>query len=644
MKIKRLPKEIYDLIAAGEVVLGPVSVVKELVENALDAGASRIIVEISEGGKERIRVSDNGSGIEKDELKLAFAPHATSKLDSVGALEHIETLGFRGEALASISAVSRVTMTTKTESEEIGACLKTEGGSEPTITSSGADKGTDVIVENLFFNIPARKKHMGDARSEGRKITEYLSKAAVSRPDVALRLISDGALVFATLGKGDQPAAIATVYGNKTAENLIKVKSESEKMQIYGYISGVLGLRNNRKGQHFFVNGRPVKNAAMEISVSRAYQGFAEPGRFPVVFLFLSIDPSLVDVNVHPAKNEISFVDQEDVTSFVFESLSGVLKSGTVIPKLKISGVYNTDQTFKIGDDPSLESTKLCENMLNIEKKSNYIETIVSTSGGTGEKVELIDIKHVLSSSNMDKNGIMVSDEHKDSSESMVYHNRLQETNDKKDSTYEKATPFAEKVDDHYGESLNINDLRVIASLFATYLLAASGDTFYIIDQHAAHERVNYEHFRNAYKNGDILKQELLTPYMFEPPVSLEKLSSQIDFLEKLGYSVEEFGEKTWVCRTFPAFVEHIEGEAFLLETLDILGSEKEEISSAAADRIMMKACKDSVKANKNMSGEESSALLKELSDCENPYTCPHGRPVFLKLTRRDIEKLFKRA
>jgi len=623
MKIKRLPKEVYDLIAAGEVILGPVSVVKELAENALDAGASRIICEITGGGKERIRVSDNGSGIEKSDLSLAFAPHATSKLDSADALERIETLGFRGEALASIAAVSQVTMITKTENDEIGSCLKTEGGSEPEISSSGADKGTDVVVERLFFNIPARKKHMGDTRNEGRKITEYLSKAAVSRPVISFRLISDGVLVFATMGNGDLLAAIATVYGNKTAENLIKVSAGSEKMQVNGYISGVLGLRNNRKGQHFFVNGRPVKNAAIESAVSRAYRGYAEPGRFPVAFVFLTIDPSFVDVNVHPSKSEVSFANQDEVSSFVYESITDILNSGNVIPKLRVPGRNLSDTTFKMADSE---------------------ETIISTSGGAGEKVEEVDIKRILSDKPMDNNGNSDGEEQKNTPEGVVYDNRLQETNYSNIDMPEKIAYFAENTDYHYKESLNINALSVIASLFATYILATDGDVFYIIDQHAAHERVNYELFSKAYMKGEIVKQELLTPYLFEPPVTIGNLGSYIEFLEKLGYSVEEFGEKTWACRTFPAFVSQIEGEAFLSEILDALGTEEEVISAAAADRIMMKACKDSVKANKILSDEENKALLKELSECENPYTCPHGRPVFLKLTRKDIEKLFKRA
>ena len=626
MKIKRLPKEVYDLIAAGEVVLGPVSVVKELVENALDAGASRIIVEITGGGKERIRVSDNGSGIEKGDLLLAFAPHATSKLDSAASLEYIETLGFRGEALASIAAVSQVTMVTKTESDEIGSILKTEGGSEPEIASCGADKGADVTVERLFFNIPARKKHMGDDRIEGRKIIEYLSKAAVSRPDTAFRLISDGSLAFATLGNGDLLTAIATVYGSKTAENLIKVSAESDKMQVNGYISGVLGLRNNRKGQHFFVNDRPVKNPAIETAISRAYRGYAEPGRFPVIFLFLSINPSLVDVNVHPSKSEVSFANQDEVSSFVYESVTDVLNSSNVIPKLRVPGMNTSDPTFKMDDDVLSETT------------------IVSTSGGTGEKVDEVDIKQILSGKRLDNNGNDKSGEQENASEGMVYYNQLRENGYSHDDTPDKATLFGEKIDINYKKSLNINSLNVISSLFATYLLATDGDAFYIIDQHAAHERVNYELFSKAYMKGEVKKQELLTPYLFDPPVTIGNLGSYIDFLEKLGYSVEEFGEKTWACRTFPAFVSQSEGEAFLIEILDALGTEEEVISAAAANRIMMRACKDSVKANKKLSVEENRTLLKELSECENPYTCPHGRPVFLKLKRKDIEKLFKRA
>ena len=615
MRIHQLPKEVYDLIAAGEVVLAPVSVVKELVENSLDAGASRIVVEITSGGIDKVRVSDNGFGIERDDIKLAFAPHATSKLREAEELTKIETLGFRGEALASIAAVSCVTLVTKTAGETGATRAIIEGGADLRFEPIGADNGTDVTVERLFFNLPARQKHLGDARAEGRRITEYLSKAAVSRADAAFRLISDGDLVFSSLGNGDRLSAIAAVYGSRIAENLIPISAERGGLRVEGYISGVLGLRSNRKGQHFFVNGRPVLNLSLENAVTRAYREFAEPGRFPVLVLLLTTPPDMVDINIHPGKSEVSFAKPGEIEEFVYSSVLDILHSGSVIPRLRVPGWKSEETVFRLSnpEGPGAIPGK------TIEKST---DTLINTSGGVEEKVKMVDINMLLSTEN--QTGLY---------ENLVDHNKLR-LSESEESLNEQ-------------QSLNISTLRMLAVLFATYILATDGDSFYIIDQHAAHERVNYDLYRKAYYTGEVVVQGLLMPYLFTPPAILVNLSEYVGFLGKLGYEIDEFGENTWAARSFPAFVSFEEGETFLLETLDALGTEAKngaEIGYAAVERIMMRACKASVKANQTLSNEEYTALFEALSGCENPYTCPHGRPVFLQLTRGDIERLFKRA
>ena len=635
MKIKQLPKEVYDLIAAGEVVLAPVSVVKELVENALDAGATRIIVDTAEGGKERIRVSDNGSGIVREDIELSFMPHSTSKLSSADDLSHIETLGFRGEALASIAAVSSVSMVTRAEGDSAGTRADSEGGGALKLTPAGADRGTDITVKELFFNLPARKKHLGDARGEGRKVTEYLAKAAVSRPDVAFRQISDGAPVFTTPGTGDRLAAIASAYGVRITDALMPVTAVSSGLKLEGYISGVLGLRANRKGQHIFVNGRPVANAiAIDSAVSRAYHEFAEPGRFPVVFLFIGIDPEMVDVNVHPSKNEVSFVDVAGTGVFVEEAIRKVLCSESVIPRLVRHTKQGAAGLFDIRSDGKTS-------LMGDEN------TLVSTSGGDGEKVVTVDINNLLSGENRENIGEIIGISGDEIVDKVVYHNILQSPQYPSQETPEADHVFAENLDTHYSQTLNIQNLRVLATLFATYMLATDGDAFYIIDQHAAHERVNFERFSNAVKNKDIVVQGLLAPYLFTIPAALGNMVEYTEFFAGLGFEIDEFGEKTWAARSFPAFVSFEEGEAFLLETLDALCDEKGKeagISAAAEERVMMRACKAAVKGNMELSDEEGMALLEALSRCENPFTCPHGRPVFLKLTRGDIERLFKRV
>ena len=614
--IKQLTKEVYDLIAAGEIVLAPVSVVKELVENSLDAGADRVSVDIKAGGTERVRVTDNGSGIAYEEVELAFMPHATSKLSSIDDLSSIETLGFRGEALASIAAVSKVTMVTKTRDEESGSRAEAEAGAGITITRTGTDTGTDVIVERLFFNVPARRKHLSGVRAEERSIIEYLSKAAVSRPDVAFRLVSDAKLVFSTSGAGDRLASIAAAYGSKAAQNLIRLGSGTESIRLDGYISGTLGLRSNRKGQHIFVNDRPVKNTAIETAVSRAYREFAEPGRFPVVFLFLIVDPDMIDVNIHPAKSEVSFIDPYEISDFVEKSILEVLISEQAIPRLSSHGFRRHDPVFDLEAKPRSE-----------EKN---VDTIVSTSGGKEEKTESVDINSLLSSIEMDNNINKGYDNHYLQSKDMLDDKKFQ--------------LFKEDIEDHYDNTLVIHDLVPLTTLFATYILATAGVSVYIIDQHAAHERINYERFTEAYEKGETAMQTLLTPYLFTPPVSTGDLTQYVDLFGRLGYEIDEFGENTWAARTFPAFFTTEESEGFLLESIEALGEEKAGISAAAAERIMKRACKASVKANRILSDEEIEALLSDLSVCRNPYTCPHGRPVFIKLTLADIERLFKRA
>ncbi|MDR3364819.1 MAG: DNA mismatch repair endonuclease MutL [Clostridiales Family XIII bacterium] len=657
MKINKLPKEVYDLIAAGEVVLAPVSVVKELVENALDAGATRVTVETAAGGCEKIRVADNGSGVARDEIELAFAPHATSKLSSADDLSRIDTLGFRGEALASIAAVSSVVLVTKTASDLTATRAATESGSPPALAPCGADQGTDITVERLFFNIPARKKHLGAGSAEGRKITEYLSKAAVSRPDAAFRLIADGALVFATLGGGDRLAAIAAAYGSKTAEHLVRIDAvspaqtgaaagatEGSETRIEGWVAGPLGMRNNRKGQHFFVNGRPVANAAIEGAVARAYREFAEPGRFPIVFLFLTVDPGAVDVNVHPAKSEISFVDTAGVADFAENAIRETLQSKRAIPAIRPRGPYPADTTFRLetGEAERLGAGQdtACPERLGAEKGAGGGEpenkTIVSTSGGDGEKVDAVDINTLLSGAH---EGFRY--------DPLVYDKKLPSSIFSEPAFAENPAGLSKKPDSAYPQTLDIAGLKALATLFATYILATDGDVFYIIDQHAAHERVNFERFRSSFSQSAVPMQALAMPHLFTPPASAGDLAKWIAFFAKLGYEIDEFGENTWAARTFPAFISHGEGAAFLAECLDALESESEHpetVSHEASERIMMRACKASVKANTALSDAEIAALLRDLADCGNPYTCPHGRPVFLQLTRSDIERLFKRS
>ena len=620
--IKLLPREVYDLIAAGEVVTSPLSVVKELVENALDAGAGRITVEILSGGMERIRVTDDGSGIAYDEISLAFMPHATSKISSADDLYNTSTLGFRGEALASIAAVAKITMLTKTGDAVTGARATVSPGESLSVEAFGADNGTDITVEHLFDNLPARKKHLHSARTEATKITDYLSRIAVFRADVSFRYLVDGILSFATRGQGDRLAAIQTVFGSVVAQNLVEIQTSNEidnEISVSGFVSNPIGLRKTRKGQVFFVNSRPVKNAVLETAVSEAYKEFAEPGRFPIVFLFLEVPKSDIDVNIHPAKEEIALADTLAVQRHVFDTIRELLVSEKSIPKLSFRGAETTDSHYfdmKNNDDKPSSQPDIVS------------ELQVSTYGGDGDQIITVDINHLLETNisnsipNMSINGI----------------GNLDDSNNIMSTTYYEQF------------KLNIPLLKVLASLFASYLLADDGESLYLIDQHAAHERVNFERFKqNTLEKGDTFMQELLNPYIFSPaPGAINILKNDPKVFADLGFEIEEFGEGVWRATSFPAFLKYAEAEAFLAELLTSASegniSKGDKINTVQTERIIMRACRAAVKAGDQLNDSEIDELINELSLCDNPYTCPHGRPIFLKLSRSDIERLFKRA
>jgi DNA mismatch repair protein MutL len=633
-RIRQLPRQVYDLIAAGEVVTAPLSVVKELVENSVDAGASRIGVEIEEGGIAFLRVSDDGMGIAAEDLPLAFAPHATSKIDSPEDLGRIRTLGFRGEALASIAAVSKVTMITRARDAKTGTRMEIEGGETLSAQPVGAEPGTSVAASALFFNLPARLKHLNSARGEATKVIDYVSRMAVCYPQTAFRLTSNGTTLFATRGKGDRFAAVTTVYGTGVAATLVTVAAEENGRRLSGFVADPTGLRKTRRGQVLFVNGRSVKNLGIDAAIDRAYREFAEPGRFPVTFLFLEVAPSAIDVNVHPAKSEIAFRDSRAVGDFVENSIRNVLASERGIPKLRIPGWHRKeDELFRVAGTGKNEAS-------DILTGSDSSETLlVSTSGGEGALVREVDIISLLSSDASSSARIMESAQD-------AYH-----ATGSAPSSTPAANPIDARNEIHTlgapNESpqknlLCVSELRVLASLFATYLLAVGGDSFYVIDQHAAHERVNYEKFMQNSREGEVAKQELLTPYLFTAPAAaVADMEELRGLLARLGFEIDEFGENTYAARTFPAFVHYDEGVAFLG---DVLADADDPRNPAAVERVIMRACKSSVKANDALTEPETEALLRDLAECGNPYTCPHGRPVFLKLTKSDIERMFKRA
>lgn len=613
--IRVLDKKTADKIAAGEVIDRPVSIVKELVENSLDAGASSITIEIREGGRSYIRITDDGCGIEGDEAETAFLRHATSKITSEQDLETIGTLGFRGEALASICAVSRVEMITKRADAKAGKRLLVEGSSVLENSVCGCPDGTTITVKDLFFNVPARYKFLNSEGAEARRIIDFASRIALAYPDVRFSVINGSKNVFTTPGRGDIRAAIISVYGADIGNDLIPVDKTAEGFTLKGFVSGPGTSMPSRNRQVFCVNGRIVASGVMERALDRAYSERLFTGRFPVAFLFLAMPPEKLDVNIHPTKREIRFDDNGEVEDFVQMAVRDALMSQEAIPQIRSTGrkrektesgeqIIFSRHSLKTSPD-SIKDGELSYNGEETSERSKASET-----PRTEEKV---DINNILSNLR----------------ESRSSGTRVQDVV----IPEEKPKPF------------DFDSLELVGTLFNTYIAAQSGDVFYLIDQHAAHERVFYEKLMSLYNSRDKMMQQMLIPLSFS--VSADVTASEdmwITGVTEMGYSVEYFGNNTYLVREIPAFMEQPEAESFLRDLFDEFAQKPDLTNRAVLEKIIRRSCKSAVKAGDVLSDEESRELFRQLKCCDNPFSCPHGRPTFIRMTRHEIERMFKRV
>lgn len=603
--IKALPKNIADKIAAGEVVERPLSIVKELLENSVDAGATSVTIEIEKGGKEYIRVTDNGCGIERLQLELAFKRYATSKIATEDDLNSIETLGFRGEALASIASASKVKLISKTRSNPVGASIELSEGESLGVNDSASEDGTTIIVKDLFFNIPARKKFLKPDNVESSLIIDFVSKMAIAYPDIAIRLISNKSVLFATNGKGDLLANIYTVFGPHISEGLVPVDITDGENSLKGYISSPTQSKNNKKWQIFFVNGRLVKSKVLEDAVSKAYHDKLFEGHYPICFLFLETNPKALDVNIHPHKTEIRFYDEEETKDFMVKSIrSSLLNPDALkanISEKKLEKISSTSsQTSKL--DISVSSAAQCDGTERSDI-SGIIESIVE------EEVKLDDYFKSLRN-NVEKQ------------EEITYFN----VNKYKQSNH-----------------LNFSTLEYIGQLFNTYLLCKNQDSFYIIDQHAAHERVMFEKLWADYNKEANDAQTIITPIVITLSLSSKEAAlDKLGDLKAIGFEIEDFGPDSFVFKAIPACMDIQEAESFLNEFFES-AAEASFGTKINIDKIISRSCKAAVKAHDRLDKSEINRLLSDLDKCENPFSCPHGRPTFLKLSNYDIERMFKR-
>lgn len=575
MLIQILPDEVASQIAAGEVVERPASVVKELLENALDAGASQVTVRVEGAGRKLIEVSDNGHGIGADQVSLALARHATSKLRSAEDLFHIQTLGFRGEALASIGSVSRLTLISRARDEAVGARLLVEGGHIGGLEPLGAPAGTVVRVEDLFYNVPARLKFLKQDSTERQQIDALVTRYALAYPHVRMSLFQDGRAVLQTSGSSDRREVLAQLYGVEIARQMLEVVFEEEGFKVEGFSSPVALTRSNRREITFFVNGRWVQDVPLTTALLQAYHTLLMVGRFPLAVLFVSLPPEMIDVNVHPAKAEVRFRQPDRVFSGVQRAVRRALLAYSSVPSISPQAWQPAIQP-KIGLDWALASAP----------EEISAENVPAAEAGQPQPAP-------------------------------------------------SAVPLP---------SGALPLLRLVGQVGATYLVAEGPDGLYLIDQHAAHERVLFERYRQM-QPGSIPSQALLEPLAVTlPPNSANRLQEELPVLGRLGFEVEPFGPSTFRVRAIPAMLVGMDPAAALRVVVEDFEEDETPLQAEMEARLVARICKRAaVKGGQTLSQEEQQALLRDLESCVSPRTCPHGRPTMIHLSVDLLERQFGR-
>ena len=601
MPIRLLSSEVASQIAAGEVIERPASVVKELLENSLDAGARMITITIEEAGKKLIEVADDGSGIPSDELELAVSRHATSKLIRSEDLFSISTLGFRGEALASIGSVSRITITARVEKEKEGARLKVEGGKSGKPTKVGATVGTTVRVENLFYNVPARLKFLKADVTERRAIDSLVTRYALAYPDRRFKLSEGKNATLQTSGDGDRRSILASLYGVDVAKQMLEVTMEEDGYRLTGFVSPTSLTRSNRKEITFFINGRWAHDISLNTALLQAYHTLLMVGRYPLTALLLQIDPEEVDVNVHPAKAEVRFREQDKVFSFVQRSVRKALLAYSPIPNVAPS-LWGTTRTASAPSD-SRSSVGL-DWAIGHDEAVSSDQLSVGSEAGESNQSSVVGTQHAAGSNAQ--------------------------------RSFER-----------------IPLMRLIGQIGATYLVAEGPDGLYLVDQHAAHERVLFEKLMALRQAQDgaqreinkIPSQSLLTPAIVTvPPQSAQLLITQLPLLQHFGFDVEEFGPNTFQVRAMPTLFMGSDPSAALRALVEDFEEDEAPLQNEIEKKLAARVCKRlAVKAGQVLSNEEQRALLTDLEACDSPRTCPHGRPTMIHLSVDMLERQFGR-
>lgn len=646
--IKVLSKETVEKIAAGEVIERPVSVVKELVENSIDAGATNIIIKIYDGGKRKISISDNGSGINREDVNLAFIKHSTSKIENVDDLYRIHTMGFRGEALASIKAISNVALISKTEDEEIGSKISFFNGNKR-IENISTNKGTSIIVEDIFYNIPARKKFLKKDTYESNLINDLLYRLAIANPSIGFKYMNNDKVIFDLFSNQSLYERINSLYGYDTAINMKEVNIDNDKYKIRGYISNNLLYRSNKKNQLLYINNRTVKNDAISKVINEAYKSTIPLNRFPVFFLFIDIDPSMLDVNIHPAKTEVKIQDMDELLILLNSNLKRVINSDV---ELKIA--------FSDKKDERGEETKL--NIVEKDEEDSHEAVIITYEDDTSTQDNSVYAKSTDTEYDDEFISKEESDRDENNSDIPVFDddefindiNLLQDRNknvEKHSQEYEEILIFDDETNDDKNrivmDEINILDAyKIEGVLFNTFILLYdyNNDFVVMIDQHAAHERILYEEFSEKFKNSKVNSQyiEGLSPIKLTVNEE-ETIKENMDLLNKFGFTIDIYPEHNVVVRSIPIIFGGNYSLDLIKDIIGILDEEKTNIYDYKVEKIMKYACKNAIKAGDKISNIEIDKLIEDLKKCKYPTTCPHGRPSMIILKKNMIEKMFFR-
>ena len=664
-EIQLLDQATINQIAAGEVIDRPSSVVKELLENAIDAKATAITVEIKDGGISFIRITDNGCGIEKDQVRKAFLRHATSKLHTIDDLLDIGSLGFRGEALSSIAAIAQVELISKPPEAMLGISYQIEDGEEKSLTQIGAPDGTTILVRNLFYHVPARKKFLKTAATEGNYINQLMENMAMLRPDISMRFINGGQNKLYTSGNGRLKDLIYTIYGREISSNVLEINYECPLFAVTGYIGKPIISRGNRTFENYYINGRFVKSRLIAAAIEQAYKPFMMQHRYPFTVLHIKIKPELIDVNVHPAKMEVRFQQENEIYELLAGAIENTLRGKEFIPDVsddgkaekKVQEKQKLPEPFeqrrlqamkeiippppaehKIQNEqkPSAEHKTQSEQKLPKNEEQPKVPSKLSDPSGEYK----IEKKQTIKDS--DSKWELASGIHKrigqDVSQTV---NQMPPQPEQKLEKPEQQTLFTEPL---LSEKARIHH-RLIGQLFDTYWLIQYGNQLYIMDQHAAHEKVNYERLMEAYR-----KKERITQFVSPPMVIsltraeeaiLEEFKSEF---ERIGFTIEPYGGREYAISEIPANLYGINEKELFLEMLsDLEDRGSMQPSELIASKLASMSCKAAIKGGQKISFQEADALVSQLLTLENPYACPHGRPTIITMTKYELEKKFKR-